>query len=88
MPIYAALLVYADNIYTRTLAFVRVVCLSNNEVLKHPLFAFDSLTFCIIMVTLFLFLVHLSRRLKCTIVIMRCPSSVRRPSVRRPSVRR
>ena len=28
---------------------------------------------------------HLSRRLKCTIVIMRCPSSVR-PSVRRPSV--
>ena len=30
------------------------------------------------------FLVHLSRRLKCTIVIMRCPSSVR-PSVR-PSV--
>ena len=55
MPIYAALLVYADNIYTRTLAFVRVVCLSNNEVLKHPLFAFDSLTFCIIMVTLFLF---------------------------------
>ena len=27
------------------------------------------------------FLVHLSRRLKCTIVIMRCPSSV----VRRPS---
>ena len=48
MPIYAALLVYADNMYTRTLAFVRVVCLSNNEVLKHPLFAFDSLTFCII----------------------------------------
>ena len=34
------------------------------------------------------FLVHLSRRLKCTIVIMRCPSSVVRPSsVRRPSVR-
>ena len=31
------------------------------------------------------FLVHLSRRLKCTIVIMRCPSSVVRPSVR-PSV--
>ena len=29
----------------------------------------------------FYFLVHLSRRLKCTIVIMRCPSSVRRPSV-------
>ena len=29
-------------------------------------------------------LVHLSRRLKCTIVIMRCPSS---SSVRRPSVR-
>ena len=28
-----------------------------------------------------LFLVHLSRRLKCTIVIMRCPSSVVRPSV-------
>ena len=28
---------------------------------------------------------HLSRRLKCTIVITRCPSSVR-PSVRRPSV--
>ena len=28
---------------------------------------------------------HLSRRLKCTIVIMRCPSSVVRPSVR-PSV--
>ena len=27
------------------------------------------------------FLVHLSRRLKCTIVIMRCPSSVVRPSV-------
>ena len=27
------------------------------------------------------FLVHLSRRLKCTIVIMCCPSSVRRPSV-------
>ena len=26
------------------------------------------------------FLVHLSRRLKCTIVIMRCPPSVRRPS--------
>ena len=33
------------------------------------------------------FLVHLSRRLKCTIVIMRCPSSVVRPSVVRPSVR-
>ena len=32
------------------------------------------------------FLVHLSRRLKCTIVIMRCPSSVRRPSVVRLSV--
>ena len=32
-----------------------------------------------------LFLVHLSRRLKCTIVITHCPSSVR-PSVRRPSV--
>ena len=31
------------------------------------------------------FLVHLSRRLKCTIVIMRCPSSVRRPSVVRLS---
>ena len=31
------------------------------------------------------FLVHLSRRLKCTIVIMRCPSSVRRPSSVRPS---
>ena len=32
------------------------------------------------------FLVHLSRRLKCTIVIMCCPSSVvRRPSVVRPS---
>ena len=31
------------------------------------------------------FLVHLSRRLKCTIVIIRCPSSVVRPSVRRPS---
>ena len=31
---------------------------------------------------------HLSRRLKCTIVITRCPSSVVRPSsVRRPSVR-
>ena len=28
------------------------------------------------------FLVHLSQRLKCTIVIMRCPSSVVRPSVR------
>ena len=27
------------------------------------------------------FLVHLSRRLKCTIVIMRCPSSICRPSV-------
>ena len=33
-----------------------------------------------------LFLVHLSRRLKCTIVITRCPSSVVRPSVVRPSV--
>ena len=32
------------------------------------------------------FLVHLSRRLKCTIVITRCPSSVVRPSVRRPSL--
>ena len=31
-------------------------------------------------VLLFAFLVHLSRRLKCTIVIMRCPSSVRRLS--------
>ena len=31
------------------------------------------------------FLVHLSRRLKCTIVITRCPSSVR-PSVVRPSL--
>ena len=30
---------------------------------------------------------HLSRRLKCTIVITRCPSSVVRPSVVRPSVR-
>ena len=27
------------------------------------------------------FLVHLSRRLKCTIVITHCPSSVRRPSL-------
>ena len=36
---------------------------------------------------LLLFLVHLSRRLKCTIVITRCPSSVVRPSVvRRLSV--
>ena len=34
----------------------------------------------------FRFLVHLSRRLKCTIVITRCPSSVVCPSVRRPSV--
>ena len=33
----------------------------------------------------FSFLVHLSRRLKCTIVIMRCPSSVIRPSSVRPS---
>ena len=36
-----------------------------------------------------LLLVHLSRRLKCTIVITRCPSSVRpsvRPSVVRPSL--
>ena len=33
------------------------------------------------------FLVHLSRRIKCTIVIMRCPSSIVRPSVVRPSVR-
>ena len=32
------------------------------------------------------FLVHLSRRLKCTIVIIRCPSSVVRPSSVRPSV--
>ena len=32
------------------------------------------------------FLVHLSRRLKCTIVIMRCPSSVVRPSSVRPSL--
>ena len=32
------------------------------------------------------FLVHLSRRLKCTIVIMRRPSSVRRPSVRPSSL--
>ena len=32
------------------------------------------------------FLVHLSRRLKCTIVIMRCPSSVVRPSVRPSSL--
>ena len=31
------------------------------------------------------FLVHLSRRLKCTIVVIRCPSSVVRPVVR-PSV--
>ena len=29
----------------------------------------------------FPFLVHLSQRLKCTIVITRCPSSVRRPSL-------
>ena len=33
----------------------------------------------------FCFIVHLSRRLKCTIVIMHCPSSVRRPSVVRLS---
>ena len=32
------------------------------------------------------FLVHLSQRLKCTIVITRCPSSVRLSSVVRPSV--
>ena len=38
------------------------------------------------MLSISVFLVHLSRRLKCTIVITRCPSSVRRPSVRRPSV--
>ena len=37
-------------------------------------------------VTIHWFLVHLSRRLKCTIVIMRCPSSVRRPSSVRPSL--
>ena len=37
--------------------------------------------------SLSVFLVHLSRRLKCTIVITRCPSSVvRRPSVVRPSL--
>ena len=35
---------------------------------------------------LFCFLVHLSRRLKCTIVITRCPSSVVRPSVVLPSL--
>ena len=34
----------------------------------------------------FRFLVHLSRRLKCTVVIMRCPSSVVRPSSVRPSL--
>ena len=39
----------------------------------------------VISVEFLLFLVHLSRRLKCTIVITRCPSSVRRPSVVRPS---
>ena len=33
-----------------------------------------------------MFLVHLSRRLKCTIVITRCPSSVVRPSVVLPSL--
>ena len=33
------------------------------------------------------FLVHMSRRLKCTIVITRCPSSVVHPSVRPSSVR-
>ena len=32
------------------------------------------------------FLVHLSRRLKCTIVIMHCPSSVRPSSIVRPSI--
>ena len=36
---------------------------------------------CTICGPLGLLLVHLSRRLKCTIVIMRCPSSVVRPSV-------
>ena len=37
---------------------------------------------CVFLLTFtgFSFLVHLSRRLKCTIVIMRCPSSVCRPS--------
>ena len=35
---------------------------------------------------LLFFLVHLSRRLKCTIVITRCPSSVRRLSSVRPSL--
>ena len=41
----------------------------------------------IMLLSVLLFLVHLSRRLKCTIVIIRCPSSVVRPSVVRPSVR-
>ena len=39
-----------------------------------------------IWITFFMFLVHLSRRLKCTIVIMHCPSSVVRPSVRPSSL--
>ena len=34
----------------------------------------------LVFLLVFSFLVHLSRRLKCTIVIMRCPSSVCRPS--------
>ena len=56
----------------------------------HVHYRKDIILFCALRNTFFVgmrFLVHLSRRLKCTIVITRCPSSVvRRPSVRRPSV--
>ena len=44
------------------------------------------LHFGINVVSIIYFLVHLSRRLKCTIVITRCPLSVIRPSVRLSSI--
>ena len=41
----------------------------------------SSSSLCLSLVQWLVFLVHLSRRLKCTIVITRCPSSVVRPSL-------
>ena len=63
---------------------------NNTKFLSHEcLMTFCSLTKLSTDQTLYLvvtFLVHLSQRLKCTIVSTRCPSSVVRPSVVRPSV--
>ena len=77
---------FSDKFSLRTFIFPHAKFLKTRNL--HLLWLQTKL--CLILTTPWLpvykrFLVHLSRRLKCTIVIMRCPSSVRRPSVVRLS---